>query len=873
MKFLYGKRKLIRGKRRIILLLIFLAAAIYIISFHLSKYEATNLIDLVKSKYYENHIKAAPFLHYHSSGTGKPGNVNNLHDPNDLHKYISPPPKKSSSTSKLDLALENKESRSKISEVSPKDRIIIFPKSFSGLDGFPNLESYYKSFFDAAIDFKETSNHLIQLTEILDPNAELHYSESFHPHTFKVFQSSPQFSSHSPLENEKVKREYQQNFEHYTSPPVSENEEKDRLKKEKEQLEKEKKEKEKEIEEEKKSHYCKTSLQADLNIEISDNKSLSQSLLPIISKFKQDNSPYYQELEPFWKNEIDKQIKEQTIDRYWYRLAGSSVWLEQYGVHFMISRVLFSPRGVRNSPDISLTYAQVYNDRWEELENVELIVPSNNPDVGNELVINDQIYTNMVFPNFLTVPSYHDHTRRKRRFYGPEDPRLILVKNPKGFEEPLIVFNAYQRKILKAQLIDNKNPNAMNISFGFYRSMFISWPWQFQRGKANVDDLVIDDNNDNLSIYNRIVELRRDKLSRVKSQKNWTPFISYSERLIQNYDNYIYFVYRWSNLEILKCDLANVVSGISKCRFDYRLNNKLSENNAVGPLRGGTQLVNLNQLLHHYSNEFSELNPILNNLPPTREIWVGFARAHLRNCGCGKDMYRPNMVIITKDIINKEYESNGVIKTKVESVYKINQLSSFISFDLPIVGWDVHDPKRLCVNGEPNVLIPNGISDWNLQRITIPATKNHEEFQAIQDILTLSMSIADYTIELVHIKGLLNELFRLDYNNGNDYSNKIFEVEESNGKFTSSVNKKQLSKSGYNNENVDCALRESVEFCTQYGDRHGAPEERARAERERAERERVDREKAERERVDREKAERDRVDREKSEKKISEGKT
>lgn len=79
------------------------------------------------------------------------------------------------------------------------------------------------------------------------------------------------------------------------------------------------------------------------------------------------------------------QLEDHSVEKFWFRLSGSSVWLEQYGMYFTDSRVLYSPRGIRNQSILNLGYIQIFNERWEELEDVELIVPTNNPDVGNQL--------------------------------------------------------------------------------------------------------------------------------------------------------------------------------------------------------------------------------------------------------------------------------------------------------------------------------------------------------------------------------------------------------------------------------------------------------------------------------------------------------
>lgn len=749
--------------KKIVLVILFLGICTTFISVHLAKYSDYGLIDMVLKK--KTSQEKAPFLHNHIPNEEYTSDITDLPD---THVIDAP------GADKEDESIptgEKVEKLHRISELPISEKIVIFPKRFDDVEKGSTLSDHYRKYFDKNFDNSEPRHHIVQLAKNDGKppnNVDYHSKADYHSHAFKIFQSSPTIDDDEG--------------------------------------------------------QCEANLLRDVKVDVSKVESLSKSLLQIITKFKKDNSPYYRELEPFWKNEIDNQIKSETVDQHWYRLAGSSVWLEEYGVHFFISRIIYSPSGVRNAPTISLTYAQLFNDQWQELEDSELIVPSNNPDVGNQLVLNDQIFTNMKFPGFLSVPSYHDPTRGK--FYGPEDPRIILVRNPKGYDEPLIVFNAYQRKIESSHLVNEDDQKVLEVKFGFYRSMFMCWPWQFQRGKANIDDLVNPDYRHH--IYNRLIELRRFNIPRIKNQKNWTPFVSYHERAKNNFDNYIYFIYRWNNLEVLRCDLANVV-GESNCQFEYRLNEDLPENDPVGELRGGTQLVNVNELLQQYGKIYPEIAPLLQRFPRNREIWLGFARAHLKNCGCGQDMYRPNMVIITKDVVKRQieetdYNNKKIIRTVNKNVFKISHLSSFVSFDLPIVGWDVNHKNRVCVNGQPNILIPNGISDWTLQRVSSSdGTNGNDDIRGIQDYLTLSTSSGDSTTDIVHIRGILNELYHYDDTVGNIKANKLFSevdmADEERPKYEFYTSEYSWNL-GFNNDNVKCALKESRAFCSAYGEAH-----------------------------------------------------
>ncbi|CAK7902462.1 beta-mannosyltransferase 4 [[Candida] anglica] len=517
-------------------------------------------------------------------------------------------------------------------------------------------------------------------------------------------------------------------------------------------------------------------LENDVEFDVSKSQFLDTTLHDIIKQFRDDNSAYYQEIKPIWGETIDKQLEEGSIDQYWFRLAGSSVWLAQYGVHFMVSRVLYSAEKVRNVPNISFLYIQLFNENWQELTNTELIVPTNDPYRANDphLDTEDFIhYYKFKAPGFLPVAHYvNDMTR----FYGPEDPRILLVKNKLGYEEPLVVFNAFHRKV---KGIETDGEGTSKYSFETYRSMFMCWPWQFQFGKKNVDG--ISNENTDMNLYSRVHELRRKGAERMKTQKNWTPFVSYDDR-IQNgeYDSHVYFIYRWINLEILKCDVSDLTfDQPSQCTFAYRMDENLAIDAPVGAMRGGTQMVNVVELLHDtYRNQIDIVEPIIESIPPNREIWIGFARAHLTYCGCGKDMYRPNFAVMIRE----------------DDKFKIHTISSFSSFNIEVFGWDMSQPDVSCDDDGPSALIPNGISSWYI------STESSKK-DGIIDFLTMSFSVSDYTVQIIHLKGVLRALLTLDKKNPNKLFGHGGSVEI-----------------GYNDDNINCALEESKHFCSLYGD-------------------------------------------------------
>lgn len=155
------------------------------------------------------------------------------------------------------------------------------------------------------------------------------------------------------------------------------------------------------------------------------------------------------------------------------------------------------------------------------------------------------------------------------------------------------------------------------------------------------------------------------------------------------------------------------------------------------------------------------------------------------SCGCAGHFYRPNVVVMTRD------KALG---------YKITLISSFVAFGVPVPSWELSRNDELCYPGENNVMIPNGVSAWSLSTAT-----DSEGKPVIQDQLALTYSISDVTIELLHIRGLINSLITSDYDN-ESHEFKIFQGNSTDV--------------GYNDENVDCALRSSIKYCEAYGKSH-----------------------------------------------------
>ncbi|EGW30513.1 uncharacterized protein SPAPADRAFT_63344, partial [Spathaspora passalidarum NRRL Y-27907] len=238
------------------------------------------------------------------------------------------------------------------------------------------------------------------------------------------------------------------------------------------------------------------------------------------------NDEAFQELAEFFEGKVPKMIQDDNVYKYFYKFAGTSVWLKDYGVHLMVSRVSYSKFGVRWDAHMSLLYAQVYNEHWELLHNVELKLPNSD--------------TILQFPRFMPIPFYHN---LQGVWFGPEDARLLLVKNENGHEEPVVIFNAQHEQEI---VVDEGQPARCHN----YRAMFMGWLFQFQKGKQ-IAECNPDEKYANVT-YNKIRELKIEGSGKPKDmEKNWSAFVDPAER--NPYDTHIYFVYEWHNLKVLKC--------------------------------------------------------------------------------------------------------------------------------------------------------------------------------------------------------------------------------------------------------------------------------------------------------------------------------
>lgn len=535
-------------------------------------------------------------------------------------------------------------------------------------------------------------------------------------------------------------------------------------------------------------------LESELSYTISNQQDVNTPAVEIAQVFikaLENGDEYAKAIEKYFLKKIKLQLKYNVADKFWFKLAGTSVWLKEYGLHLMVSRVVYSEANRANHPTFSISYAQLFTDDWVEVT-TSLLVPTNlgRKENKNAIEVDGEAYTVMSYPMAIPVPFMIDPGKDLQ---GPEDPRLLLVKNKRGHEEPLIIFNQDHQKKEMTKPDGTESDDIKN-----YRTMWISFPWQYQVGKYNVDDE--DKFEYKRKLFSKTSELKIVDTRREFLVKNWTPMTSRSLREFHGYDKSLLIISRFTNLEVLECDLT---SEETSCRYMSIDDNK-PQMTEVGPLRGGTEMVNINDIISEQTNF-----PVERLIKKGREIWVGFARAHFRDCGCGRAFYRPNIVVVTLDLITGE-------DNKVRQVFSLSHVSSFMDLDVDIITWSDEEPN-LCQG--PNVLIPNGISHWKIGQI---GKNEKRDAWLVDDMLTLSFSVSDITVSVLKIKGLLESLVKMSpHSPFKKYEAHIDDL--LHDAEDSEDNDDILSRTrefGLSDDSITCALEDSKRFCRVYGEKH-----------------------------------------------------
>ncbi|OWB64371.1 hypothetical protein B5S29_g5456 [[Candida] boidinii] len=364
---------------------------------------------------------------------------------------------------------------------------------------------------------------------------------------------------------------------------------------------------------------------------------------------------------------------------HWFKFSGSSIWLKDEKVHLMVSRVVYSPT-IRNNPIISFLILQIYNPDLIEIKNKRLMY---NNILKNDL---DRIkidYRNtkdeslldiisIKFPKIIEIDNLIINTELPK---GPEDPRIILKESNKDITDydPIIIFN----------MLDGTSTikeDELN------RSIFYISPLQKPKDSQS-------------SPSYKPIKFYSNDIKFNKIEKNWTPFFDNLSN--SNSNNLIHFIYNSNPLIILDCNLQN-----GECIKSFKDDSLASISDSIEEqfqLRGGTQLISISKsILISYLKLINDNNKLikdknilnLKNLSKDFQIWVGFLKSHINNCGCGSNIYRPNLILLIKS----------------NNIYNYQLISNSLDFGIDVLSWNLESTN--CEEGLSNILTPNSIAFW-----------------------------------------------------------------------------------------------------------------------------------------------------------------
>lgn len=440
------------------------------------------------------------------------------------------------------------------------------------------------------------------------------------------------------------------------------------------------------------------------------------------------------------------------IQKKWFQFGSSAVWLESEQCYVVYSRVIYSSIHVRNRPHVSLVRAQAFDKDWNELKDKWIPYVDTPLDKDMETVLKEidealgitdcsALKSNPAAYDACTVENTKNSLEAKRRresilsrYYmkyptilnipfktdgdwkGPEDPKVVLRKTDRS-EEPVVLYNIHDddldRRIMVAYMPHRKIEPMVKLSVN----------GREQKGM----------------------------------EKNWTPFFHQETGESIMSRGFIHFIYSFSPLEILKCSLND---GICSLVFDAETL-KVTDANKFDGIRGGTQYVPLPAILPRVNED---------------QIWIGFPKQHIENCGCGDIYYRPMLGVLI--------ERHGV--------YSQELVVSAMGFNMDVLSWDLQTTE--CK--DTNILSPNSIGYWEVVGQD-PQTKQYEDY------LTLTVSEADSNTKVITLKGVLN--FILGVYQEKDIKDK-FEIDD--------------HSDGIIGHTLHCLVNSAFDQCKAYGEAH-----------------------------------------------------
>ncbi|GME75049.1 unnamed protein product [Ambrosiozyma monospora] len=408
----------------------------------------------------------------------------------------------------------------------------------------------------------------------------------------------------------------------------------------------------------------------------------------------------------------------------------------------MVSRITYAPLQ-KSNPIASFLRLQLFDPNWIEVKGKRIrFLDVTEKDVDpvlrkydetkDETVLNS---ISLKFPCVLNIPFNID--TKSKDLLGPEDPRVVY-KDGEVSKEPIVFFNMLEKgkrgmKGIFPLRKPNKKTGAPNMI-------------NFQVGGKSISGDV---------------------------EKNWTPFFdTLKVGDTKRSKGFIHFVYTFDPLTILKCNLDNGRCDKIQTNFE---SSALSQANKAH-IRGGSDLRPIPRQIIQLLNDGDHQKRL--------QMWVGFAKTHVKNCGCGDVTYRPNLVLLIKE----------------DGVFRLELMTESLDFGIDVKAWNGKSTR--CDRSGPNVLTPNGISFWDITPVTDHQQKG--KIPLFKDYMALTFSQSDSTVEVVFLKNVLNYLFGI-YEDGK-YMLGDYDSDEGVLARTKKV--------------TECALDASFKYCGLYGSAH-----------------------------------------------------
>ena len=435
----------------------------------------------------------------------------------------------------------------------------------------------------------------------------------------------------------------------------------------------------------------------------------------------------------------------------WYTLSGSATWLPDMGCYLMASRLMYAPKR-RGSPVVSLIWMQLFDKEWNELlgrrirylgvtdEEVDEVLREVSLLGGRGKTTERRLdKISIKFPTVLDVPFV---VKNDGTPLGPEDPRIISKGTGTNDTEPVILFN---------MLTDSKR-----------RSMFAAFPLQKStNGNKHKANILQFRHSGSSSLTIKAVE------------KNWVPFFEnpYNPTKIS-------FLYGVDPLVVFRCNLEN--GKCDKIQDDAKrigASNGVHNHASKVVLRGGTNLMPVPQ---------DKIRKLINDgdksLP---HLWVGFAKIHARNCGCGTSLYRPVMYILSK----------------VGDAYNVDLMTQGLDFNMDVLEFDGEGTK--CDENSPNVLIPNSIPFWDIKE-KVHGLLGGKSSDRYDDFMGLTISEADRNVKLIFLNNVMNYIVGLYQSKYAQDS--LTDIHSEYRQETSEIER--------------CVMQQSFDYCKQYARDH-----------------------------------------------------